>query len=146
MRLLLGDPQQREAFWSAPILCRFGLLLMVSASQAAAPSDGEGFSPAVSYNQPWFIFDKAEEVIPATLFENPLFYDAGVASAKEGLWFAWLEFQPGKGDQLWVGLRGKDGWIKKIQLSSTPSDYANPTITLDSAQQPYLTYEGLDSK
>src|SRR5439155_20774064 len=110
-------------FWSAAVLCRFGLGLMLCTAHAAEPPTEDEASPDVSYNQPWFIFDKADEMVPATLLENPLFYDAGIAASREGLWLTWLEFQPGKGDQLWVGLRGKDGWITKRQLTSTPGDY-----------------------
>ena len=128
------------------MLCRFGFLLIVCVAHAAAPSTEDDSPSDNSYKQPWFIFDKADEVLPSKLLENPLSYDAGIAAGKEGLWLVWLEFQPGKGDQLWVGLRGKDRWIKKAQLTSIPADYANPTITLESGQQPYLTYEGLDSK
>jgi len=145
---VLCRPRKREASWSAAVLCRFGLILclLLSAAHAATPSTEDDSPSDNSYKQPWFLFDKADEILPATLLESPFSYDAGIAAAKEGLWLTWLEFQPGKGDQLWVGLRGNDGWIKKIQLTSTPSDYANPTITLESGQQPCLTYEALDSK
>jgi hypothetical protein len=45
-------------------------------------------------SQPFFLFDPPDETIQAALLENPNFYDAGIASSKEGLWLAWLEFQP----------------------------------------------------
>jgi len=117
---------------------------MLCPAHAAEPPSEDEASPDVSYNQPWFIFDKADEIVPARLLENPLFYDAGIAASREGLWLTWLEFQPGKGDQLWVGLRGKDGWITKRQLTSTPGDYANPTITMDAGHNPWLSYEAVD--
>jgi hypothetical protein len=114
---------------------------MLCTAHAAEPPTEEDASPVVSYNQPWFLFDKADEVLAATLLENPLFYDAGITACKEGLWLSWLEFQPGKGDQLWLGLRGKNGWIQKKQLTQTPGDYANPTPTVDAQGQLWLTYE-----
>jgi len=123
-----------------------GLALILCTAHAAAPSTEDDSPSDNSYKQPWFLFDKADEILPATLLENPFSYDAGIAAGKEGLWLTWLEFQPGKGDQLLVGLRGKGGWINKAQLTSAASDYANPTITLEYGQQPYLTYEGLDPK
>ncbi len=92
-------------------------------------------------NQPFFLFDKPDETIRATLLENPNFYDAGITSSKEGLWLAWLEFQPGKGDQLWIGLRGTNGWIRKTQLTTNAGDYANPTPTMDGQGKLWLSYE-----
>src|SRR5438552_13590197 len=85
-------------------------------------------------NQPLFLIDKPDETIKATLLENPNFYDAGIASSKEGLWLAWLEFQPGKGDQRWIGLRRTNGWIQKTQLTTNAGEYANPTVTTDKKQ------------
>src|SRR4051812_48665521 len=88
----------------------------------------------------WFEFDKADEIIPTTHLENPLFYDAAVAPAREGLWVTWLEFQPGKGDQLWVGLQTNGAWALQKQLSTAPGDYANPTPTIDADGKLWLTF------
>src|SRR5436309_9632569 len=77
----LLDASISARFWRAAVLNRFLLALTLSTSHAAeAPSEDEA-SPEVSYNQPWFLFDKADEIVPATLLENPLFYDAGVTAS-----------------------------------------------------------------
>jgi hypothetical protein len=91
----------------------------------------------------FFLFDKADETIPATLLENPVFYDAGIATATNGaVWFAWLEFHPGSGDQIWLGLRSADGkWIQKRKITGVDGDFANPTPTVDSHGQLRLSYE-----
>lgn len=99
-------------------------------------------APAAETNEShWFHFDKADEIIPSTLLENHFAYDAGIAASKDGLWLAWLEFVPGKGDELWVGLRGKDGWKSKAKLSGQPGDYAKPTVTVDAQEKLWVTYE-----
>ncbi|MEY2428031.1 MAG: hypothetical protein QOJ40_916, partial [Verrucomicrobiota bacterium] len=114
--------------------------------EAAAPLSEDEIPAETASSQPWFLFDKADDIVEARLLENPLFYDGGIASSKEGLWIAWLEFQPGKGDQLWIGLRGKTGWISKTQLSEQPGDYANPTPTVDADGKLWLSYEAADAQ
>ena len=91
----------------------------------------------------WFQFDAPDEVVPSTLLENPFAYDAGIAATDEGLWLTWLEFVPGKGDELWVGLRGKKGWKSKTKVSSEPGEYAKPTVFKDGEGKIWLTYERL---
>src|SRR5437773_11166813 len=70
----------------------------------------------------WFHFDAPDEIIPSTMLENHFAYDAGIAASKDGLWLAWLEFVPGKGDELWIGQRTKNGWKSKTKLSDKPGD------------------------
>src|SRR5438128_941052 len=94
--------------------------------------------------QPWFLFDQADEMVAAKMLEKPLFYDSGIAWSKEGLWIAWLEFEPGKGDQMWVELRGREG--SKTRLTSTAGDYANPTPTIDGSGNLWVSYEAADSR
>ena len=89
----------------------------------------------------YFHFDKPDETIQATILENSLFYDAGVAAASNGLWMTWLEFLPEKGDQLWVGLRQHDKWVSKQLLVEKPGDLAKPTVTLDGEKRPWVTFE-----
>ncbi len=91
--------------------------------------------------EPPFRFDSADVEIKATLLENPLFYDAGIAPTTNGLWVAWLEFIPEKGDQLWLGLRQGEKWISKELVSTNVADYANPTPTIDSKGNLWLSYE-----
>src|SRR5262245_44220400 len=125
----------------AAVLCRFGLALTLCTACVAQPLSEDEAPPETPSNQPWFLFDKADEIVPGTSLENPLFYDAGIAPGSNGLWLAWLEFVPGKGDQLWVGQHGKDGWLSKQQLTTVAGDYANPTPTVDAQGQLWLTYE-----
>jgi hypothetical protein len=89
----------------------------------------------------FFRFDEADETIAASILDNPLFYDAGGAPTTNGLWVAWLEYIPGRGDQLWVGLRQNEEWSFRKQLSEKPGDYANPTPTLDAKGNLWVTYE-----
>jgi hypothetical protein len=151
--LKVFSPQRRrdaeKRFFLSLRLVTF-LYFVLAANLAAQPA-----------NQPFFLFDKPDETIKATLLENPNFYDAGIASSKEGLWLAWLEFQPGKGDQLWIGLRGTNGWIQKtnvpagtylhlerqrilttsFQRKTNAGEYATPTVTIDREGKVWLTYE-----
>lgn len=94
----------------------------------------------------WFHFDQADEIIPSTMLENPFAYDGGIAASTDGLWLTWLEFVPGKGDELWAGLHDKDGWRSKIKLSETPGDFANPTVTVDSQDKVWVSYEAAVEK
>src|SRR5205823_6006184 len=80
---------------------------------------------ADSSNIPFFLFDQADEITPSVRLENPLFYDAAIVPNPQGLWVAWLEYQPGQGDQLWIGQRSHANWLSKKQLSAQPGDYAN---------------------
>ncbi len=90
----------------------------------------------------FFLYDKADEIVETVLLENPLYYDAGIATASNGLWIAWLEFQPKSGDQIWLGLRGANGkWIERKQISSVVGDYANPTPTIDALGRLWVSYE-----
>ena len=119
-------------FWSGTAIDGWGAEPL---SEAEVPVNA-------SSAQIWFQFDKADETVEATLLENPLAYEAGIASGKEGLWLTWLEFEPGKGDHLWMGLRGKDGWIERKQLLSTiAGEYANPTPTFDAEGNLWLSFE-----
>ncbi|EEF59401.1 DUF3604 domain-containing protein [Pedosphaera parvula] len=97
---------------------------------------------AQKLQEPFFLYDPADQKIPATMLENELFYDAGVASTPDGLWLAWLELQPGKGDVLWVGCRKPDGsWSQKIRLNTEPGDFANPTPVIDAKGELWVSYE-----
>ena len=80
--------------WTVRITFCLGLLILNT--HAATPSTEDDSPSDNSYKQPWFVFDKADEILPAKLLENPLSYDAGIAYSKEGLWLTWLEFCPGQ--------------------------------------------------
>ena len=120
------------------LICFLSLVLAAPLWAAKTPK-------AEKNSEPWFLFDQADETVSTTLLENPLFYDAAVASSAEGLWVSWLEFQPGKGDQLWIGLRTNGNWALQKKLSSEAGDYANPTPTIDAEGKLWLTYECTNS-
>jgi len=88
-----------------------------------------------------FHYDDADETVPATMLDNPNRYDADIAAGKDGLWLAWLEFVPGKGDHVWIGQRRGNDWAAKQQVTVKPGRYANPTVTLDAAGRVWLSYE-----
>ncbi len=92
----------------------------------------------------YFIYDKPDQIVDATLLNNPLYYDPSIAATKDGFLLAWLEFVPGEGDHLWVGQR-KDltngSWTFQKRLSTKPGEFARPTVTLDSSGTLWITYE-----
>src|SRR6185436_12603067 len=47
--------------------------------------------------------------------------------------------------QLWIGLRGTNGWTQKEQLTTNAGDYANPTPTVDGSGQLCVSYEEGDT-
>jgi Protein of unknown function (DUF3604) len=97
---------------------------------------------AQKLQEPFFLYDSADQKVPATMLDNELFYDAAIATTPEGLWISWLELIPGKGDILWYGQRKKDGsWSKKIQFNSNPGDYANPTPVIDAQGELWISFE-----
>jgi hypothetical protein len=97
-----------------------------------------------------FNYDPADVTVESTVFENRNWYDADVASVDGRLWYAWLEFMPGKGDQVWVGLRAgdQDGekWSHKRPVTADFGSYACPTLTVDSAGRVWLSYEGAEDE
>jgi hypothetical protein len=110
------------------------LLALVPAAAGAGPAKRQ--KPP-----PYFVYDTAEQTIPATMLEGAEFYDPHVAATADGLWMTWLNFVPGRGDEIHVGLRGKTGWIVKETVSREPGRYAHPTLTLDAAGMLWLSYE-----
>jgi hypothetical protein len=51
----------------------------------------------------FFVYDTPHAMVPARVLENPLWYEASIAADGDALWYAWLEFSPGQGDQVLVG-------------------------------------------
>ncbi len=107
------------------------LLLFVSST--LGQTDGLGL--------PEFIYDEADQTIPAVMLDSPEYYDAGVAVDDEGTWVAWLEFVPGEGDRLLVGRREADGWAWKETIEVDAARIARPTLTVDADGRLWLTYE-----
>lgn len=110
-------------------------------SQSKAPAS-QVSKPAEEV--PNFSYDRANQVVQATLLENPLWYDADIVVRADEQWFAWLEFTPGKGDRIWVGLRKGNDWEKRSLIIENHGEYACPTLTVNSNQQMCLSYERLD--
>ena len=121
---------------SPATVCMFELLLVVSPSLQAGTAAKEQKTPE-------FLYDRADQTIPATMFEGSEYHDPSVAGDEEGLWIAWLEFVPGQGDQLWVGRCQGAEWEVKKRVSDQPGEYARPTLTVDAGGRLWLSYEAL---
>ena len=89
----------------------------------------------------YFVYDPADQTIPATVLDNPNYYDADIASGPDGLWLAWLEFVPGEGDHIWLGQYADGKLASKRRVTAKAGSYARPTITADANGQLWLTYE-----
>jgi len=93
-----------------------------------------------------FLYDEAERPISAEMLAGGDFYDASIAAAKDGLWLAWLEFVPKRGDRLWVGRRGDKGWAVKECVIEPAGKLASPTLRVDAGGATWLSYEAFDAK
>ncbi len=89
----------------------------------------------------FFFYDAADETVPATVFDNPNYYDADIARVGDDLWVTWLEFFPGQGDHVWVARYVNHQLELKRLVSPEPGEYANPTITPASEGRLWLSYE-----
>ena len=89
----------------------------------------------------YFVYDATDEVRAATVLGDPNRYDADVVSTDEGLLLAWLEFVPGEGDRVWVGLRRNGEWVNKKSMTDSLAAYAGPTLTRDANGTIWLSYE-----
>ena len=85
---------------------------------------------------PDFLFDKVDSTLKAKSLGGSLEYDADVVSLKNDLWYTWLEFMPGKGDMIWVGVRDGSNWKKRQCVTREPGEYATPTLTIDAVGKP----------
>ncbi len=83
-----------------------------------------------------FEYDKAEVAIASEPVGGEEAYDGSVLSHEGDLWFAWLEFEPGFGDRLLVGRRGRD---ERVEVAT--GRIARPTLTADTDGNLWLTYE-----
>ena len=95
---------------------------------------------------PEFKFDTAQTVVEDVVFENPEWYDADVASAGDRLWYAWVEFSPGKGDRVWIGERQADHWLSQTLVTQQHGQYAHPNLTVDRRGNLWLTFEALEDQ
>ena len=88
-----------------------------------------------------FRYDAPGRSVAAALLDGPELYAPDLIRWGGGLWLTWLEFVPGKGDHLWVGRRGEDGWDQRERVSAEPGRYARPTLTVDAGGALHLSYE-----
>ncbi len=123
-----------------------GLFVLLAVRPAAAhPPEFHGAVQVVNKQtikgMPDYVYDPADVTVAAEVLDEPLWYDADVASRDGQLWYAWLDFQPGRGDRVWVGRRQQGKWTQRAALPGEPGDFAQPTLTLDAEGQLWLSYE-----
>lgn len=120
-------------------------LSMLLSGVMAAPANGR------------FDYDPADETVPAVMIGHELCYDPHVAGSDgasgRGVYLTWLEFEPGRGDRIWIGRRlienGADGpeWLEVQCITPEPGMYKSPTLTATGSGSFWLTYEqGRDEK
>ena len=90
---------------------------------------------------PNYYYDPADETVDTALLDEPLWYDGDMLSTDDGLWYAWLEYTAGKGDQIWVGLRRDGEWIQRERVTDVLTGYVQPTLTPADGGRLWLTYE-----
>src|SRR5690554_6077360 len=76
-----------------------------------------------------FLHDDADAIVEGRMLANPNAYDSSAASTADGLWLAWLEFVPGKGDQVWVARRDGERFDDPQCVVEPFARYAAPTLT-----------------
>ncbi|UCD28513.1 MAG: hypothetical protein JSV03_15765, partial [Planctomycetota bacterium] len=93
-----------------------------------------------------FEYDPADETVRSSLLENPNLYDTDIVAQGDKLWIAWLQFETGKGDHVWIGRRHDGNWAAKHKVTAKPGKYANPTVTIDKIGHVWLSYEAESNK
>lgn len=92
----------------------------------------------------YYHYDPADVAVPATMLGDANDYDADLASTPDGLWIAWLRFEPGKGDRIMFGRISDDGSLRNTVAISGHGAFARPTLTVDTAGTKWLSYESAD--
>jgi len=107
----------------------------------------QGSSRAQDPIEHFYLYDDADETIEGTLLGNDLYHDGSVTIRGEEVWMAWLEFVPGEGEHLWIGQRGKKGWIFRKRMTEKPGIYANPTLNVlgEESGDMWFSYEVEDN-
>lgn len=114
----------------------------VGAYAVAASKPTRTKAKAAARKASGFVYDKADEVVPA----KPLApageqtYDASIAADGAGLWVTWLQFSPGTGDVVLVARYQNGELLDQRQVTPEIGTYANPTLTF-SGDECWLTYE-----
>ena len=126
-----------------------GLALLLGSAAVAAGGGCATSAPVAQDEAPRFEFDQPASTTVASRLTTPvagLDDDVGVAVSPDDreIWLTWLHFVPGRGDQLWVGLRGDaDDWVFQREVSDEESGVrcARPTLTFDRVGQLWLSVE-----
>lgn len=90
---------------------------------------------------PTFYYDPADRTVAGAVLDDPSWYDGDVLSSSDGLWYAWLDYTSGEGDDVWVGLRRDGRWGQREQTTDVRGGYARPTLTRAADGRIWLTYE-----
>lgn len=90
-----------------------------------------------------FEYDPADETVAATMIGDEHCYDPQVVVGDNRWWVTGLEFEPGKGDRIWIGTRDEKSvdWISRTFVTPEPGIYKNPTLTRDSSGVLWLSVE-----
>ncbi len=135
----------RYSFMLAYVLVCTGMLTL-SVQSGDGPPHSHSRDGTKAVKKGGFRYDQPDQTISSEKFENPRFYDADVCVTSNTVWMTWLEYQPGKGDLLWIGKRTEPGGsiTSRRKLVGTPSRLANPTLTVDRSGTLWLTLERID--
>lgn len=87
-----------------------------------------------------FAYDRPDKTIAATTQEGANNYDADVVAVGDRLWLSWLEYIPGKGDQIRVARHSNRNATRSFTVGSI-GVYSRPTLTVDSQQRMWLSFE-----
>ena len=117
------------------------LLVVLLALSALWPRGAVSQEGADAAKAEIYAYDSADETIVPTMLGEKDQYDSAVLAVDEGVWVAWLEFVPGRGDHVWVGLREGEAWKQKECATKQHGKYARPTLTRDSVGRTWLSYE-----
>ncbi len=102
------------------------------------------FSPSQEYYTerfPDLVFDEAAHYMTAEVMESDLVYQPHISADETGIWGTWLEYEPGKGDWLYVSYRIEDIWLVHEAVNDRAGRYARPTLTCTSDDSVWLSYE-----
>ncbi len=112
----------------------FVFLVSVFASAAAPSRDIKGGG--------LFFYDPVEVFQEGRLLQGKENYEPSLARLGDKTWLAMLNFTPGKGDQMVVGVLGEGAELKE-QRVVTPGHgkFRRPTLTADAEGRLWLSYE-----
>lgn len=88
-----------------------------------------------------FESDEADRTAEAVILGGEEEYEADLAAAPDGLWVAWLEFVPGEGDHLFLGLLRDGEFVSRTCLTEAPGKLANPRLTVAADGGLWLSHE-----